>query len=81
LHYGSDMTANLYGAIVAWTVCFVVTIAVSQVTRRKPESELVGLVYGLTPVQAETAQSWIVRPTTMAWGVLVLALLLNIWFW
>jgi len=81
LHYGSDMTANFYGAIVAWSVCFVVTIAVSFVTRRKPEKELVGLVYGLTPKEPEPVRSWMARPSTMAWGVMILALLLNLWFW
>jgi len=43
--YGSDMTANFYGAICAWTVCFLVTVGVSCVTRRKPLEELAGLVY------------------------------------
>ena len=45
LPYGSDMTANFYGALSAWCVCFLVTAAVSAVTPRKPIAELVGLVY------------------------------------
>jgi SSS family solute:Na+ symporter len=81
LHYGSDMTANFYGAIVAWTMCFLVTIVVSFATRQKPESALAGLVYGLTPREPERARSWITRPSTMAWAVLLLVVLLNIWFW
>jgi SSS family solute:Na+ symporter len=81
LHYGSDMTANFYGAIVAWTVCFLVTIVVSFGTRQKADSELVGLVYSLTPRQSESAHAWVARPSTLAWGIILLAILLNVWFW
>jgi len=52
LPYGSDMTANFYGAICAWTVCFLVTAGVSLVTRRKPAQELVGLVHS-SPARAD----------------------------
>jgi SSS family solute:Na+ symporter len=45
LPYGSDMAANFYGAICAWSVCFLVTAGVSVVTQRKPVAELAGLVY------------------------------------
>jgi len=45
LPYGSDMAANFYGAMCAWSVCFMVTSTVSLVTRRKPAAELAGLVY------------------------------------
>ncbi len=48
LPYGSDMTANFYGAICAWSVCFLVTAVVSCVTPRKPAEDLVGLVYSST---------------------------------
>jgi SSS family solute:Na+ symporter len=33
LKYGSDMTASFYGAGVGWLTCFVITIAVSLVTK------------------------------------------------
>jgi SSS family solute:Na+ symporter len=49
LAYGSDMTANFYGAICAWTVCFLVTAGVSIVTPRKPMEGLSGLVYQAPP--------------------------------
>jgi SSS family solute:Na+ symporter len=45
LPYGSDMSANFYGAICSWTVCFLVTIGVSLITKRKPSQELAGLVH------------------------------------
>ncbi len=81
LHYRSDMTANFYGAIVAWTTCFSVTIVLSFWTCRKPEAQLVGLVYGLTPRQADTTRRRLARPATLAWVVLLLTVLLNLWFW
>ena len=45
VHYGSDMTANFYGAAIGWGVCFAVTSAVSLFTARKPEAELALLVH------------------------------------
>ena len=45
LRYGSEMTANFYGAICGWSACFVVTIVVSLFTPRRPAEELAGLVY------------------------------------
>jgi SSS family solute:Na+ symporter len=81
LHYGSDMTANFYGAIAAWTVCFVITILVSLVTAQKPDKELTGLVYSLTPKAPEPVRSWYARPNVFAVVVLLLALALNLWFW
>jgi SSS family solute:Na+ symporter len=49
LPYGSDMTANFYGAMCAWAVCFLVTAGVSRMTRRKPVAELEGFVYQSNP--------------------------------
>ena len=47
------MAQNFWTAIWAWTVCFVVTIAVSLATSPKPDEELKGLVYGLTPHESD----------------------------
>ncbi len=63
--FPSSMAQNFWVAIMAWSVCFVVTIAVSAMGKARPESELVGLVYGCTPHQAEEAQ-WYRRPATLA---------------
>ena len=57
--YGSDMTANFYGAICAWTVCFVVTVGVSGVTRRKPLEELAGLVYEPQEAGSNSKMPWV----------------------
>ena len=54
LPYGSDMTANFYGAMCAWVVCFVVTVGVSLATRRKPAEALEGLVYQSRPKPEST---------------------------
>jgi solute:Na+ symporter, SSS family len=43
--YGSDMSANFYGAICGWSVCFLVTCGVSLFTRPRNRAELKGLVY------------------------------------
>jgi len=43
--YGSDMSANFYGAILAWTSCFLVTAFLSKVTPVKSRDELADLTY------------------------------------
>ena len=77
LHYSSDMAANFYGAIYAWTTCFVLTIAISLITKPRPAKELVGLVYSETEKPRHGALPWIERPAT--WAILVgaIALALN----
>ena len=59
LRYGSDMSANFYGAICAWIACFVVTAVVSAGTSRKPEQELRGLVYSRTDGHGGVRKTWI----------------------
>ena len=81
IHYPSDMAANFYGAIWAWSVCFLVTVAVSLVTARKKDEELVGLVYALTAVPRNPDIPWHERPGVLAIGVLAVAVVLNIIFW
>jgi SSS family solute:Na+ symporter len=78
--YRSELGQTFWTAIVAWTTCFVVTIVVSLLTRPRPEAELAGLVYSLTPKQQDADLAWYKRPTTLAAVVLTLALLLNIIF-
>jgi SSS family solute:Na+ symporter len=78
--YPSDMAQNFWGAIVAWTTCFVLTIAVSLVTRPRDKQELVGLVYSLTPKQSEGRLAWFRRPAVLAVIVLAISVLLNVYF-
>ncbi len=77
--YRSELAQTFWTAIVAWTVCFVVTIAVSLATRPRPDAELSGLVYALTPKPVEDVGFW-QRPTTLAVLVLTATVLLNIIF-
>ncbi len=80
--YPSEMAQNFWTAIVAWTACFVATIAISLVTRRgKSDEELTGLVYALTPRQTDAGLTWYQRPATLGLAVLGLTLVLNIIFW
>ena len=65
-HYPSDMAQNFWTAIFAFTINLVVTVAVSLVTEPYPESQLVGLVYSLTPKPVETHLSWYQKPATLA---------------
>ncbi len=78
--YPSSMAQNFWTAIWAWVICFFVTIAISVVTRPRPEKELVGLVYSLTERPSEGHLPWYQRPASLAVGVLVLALVLNLIF-
>jgi SSS family solute:Na+ symporter len=79
--YASDMAQNFWGAIWAWTVCFLVTIAVSVATAAKADSDLKGLVYGLTPHESDAGLPWHRRPAALALVVIVLLAGLNVLFW
>jgi SSS family solute:Na+ symporter len=79
--YRSDMTANFFGAIAAWTVCFLVTIGVSLLTRAKPFLELEGLVYSVTPQPPGSRRFNLANPRVAAILVLAAAAALNLWFW
>ena len=79
--YPSDMAQNFWGAIVAWSSCFLLTIAISVVTTPRDEKDLVGLVYSLTPKQSSTGLEWYRRPVVLGVIVLVLSTVLNVYFW
>jgi solute:Na+ symporter, SSS family len=80
--YHSEMALNFYGAICAWTTCFVVTIIVSLVTsRNKSDEELCGLVYSLTPKVKEHGVPWYKQPAALGIVVLIAAIALNLIFW
>jgi SSS family solute:Na+ symporter len=78
--------ASFVGAGVAFVVDIVVSVVVSLATRPKPEAELAGLVYSLTPkaqLQASTSgedAGWYRRPGLLAGIALVLVVVLNIVF-
>jgi SSS family solute:Na+ symporter len=79
-HYPSDMAQNFWTAIFAFSVNFLVTIAISLITKPRPEPELVGLVYSLTPKPVEGHLSWYQKPATLAVAVLAILVVLNLVF-
>ncbi len=78
--YPSEMAQNFWTAIFAWTTCFVITIAVSLITRPREDKQLVGLVYSLTERPKEEHAHWYQRPVALALVVLSATVLLNIIF-
>src|SRR6267154_2001869 len=79
-HYPSDMAQNFWTAIFAFSVNLIVTVAVSLITTPRPEPELVGLVYSLTPKPVEGHLSWYQKPATLAVAVLAILIVLNLVF-
>jgi solute:Na+ symporter, SSS family len=80
--YPSEMAQNFWTAIFAWSVCFISSSAISLLTQRtKPDEELVGLVYSLTPKPKEEALLWYQRPGFLVLLILGLSLALNLLFW
>lgn len=80
--YGSVMAGNFWRSALAWVVCFLVTIAISFVTKPKPEEELEGLVWGKPKeTVSAAAEPWYKRPTVLAVIVLAFTLVCNILFW
>ncbi|MDG3005826.1 sodium:solute symporter family protein [Paludisphaera mucosa] len=78
--YRNEMAQNFWTAIWAWSVCFVVTIVVSFLTKPRKEEELVGLVYSLTKHDVDEHLAWWKRPAVLGVVVLLMTLGLNIIF-
>lgn len=53
--YPSDMAQNFWTAIFSFGVNLLVTYVISLMTKPKAEEELVGLVYSLTPITADSS--------------------------
>ncbi|SMD20260.1 sodium:solute symporter family protein [Kibdelosporangium aridum] len=83
----SSQGPSFVGAGVAFVVDILVSVIVSLRTRPKPDEELTGLVWSLTPRESRKHGSegedsgWYRKPAVLAGGVLVLTLVLNIIFW
>ncbi|MFD8493441.1 sodium:solute symporter family protein [Amycolatopsis sp. NPDC059657] len=77
---------SFVAAGVAFAVDILVSVAVSLATKPKPDSELVGLVYSLTPKDSlkhdDTGENsgWYRKPALLAGIVLVITIVLNIAF-
>ena len=79
--HARDMAENMYRALWSWLVCVLVTIVVSLLTKPKPDSELKGLVYGVTEIPSESYVTVLHRPWFWAAVVGVLFVAVNIAFW
>jgi len=80
--FHSEMGQNFWMAIVAWTTCFVLTIAISlATTANKTDQQLTGLVYSLTPRPKSENEPWYKQPVTVGVLVLIATVLLNFIFW
>jgi SSS family solute:Na+ symporter len=79
--YAKDMAENMFRALWSGLICAIVTVIVSYMTAPKPDSELVGLVYGCTDIPSEGHLPVYQRPAF--WAVVVGAafIILQIVFW
>lgn len=80
LTYPSELAQTFWTATAAFTTCLVVTIVVSMITRPRPDEELKGLVYSLTPRPTEGHLTWVQKPSTFAIAVLAMTAVLNVIF-
>jgi SSS family solute:Na+ symporter len=78
--------ASFVGAGAAFVVDILISVLVSMATKAKPEEELVGLVYSLTPKEQRTEVAvagdggWYRKPVLLAGISLALTIVLNIIF-
>ncbi|HEY0500066.1 MAG TPA: sodium:solute symporter family protein [Kutzneria sp.] len=83
----SGQGASFVAASAAFIMDIAISVLVTLVTAPKPDSELVGLVWSLTPRDSlrhsDTGENagWYRKPVVLGAGVLVLAAVLNIIFW
>lgn len=75
---GTSQAFNI--AWISFLVCVVVTLVISLITKPKPEEELVGLVYSLTPKQTDSNKKWYKNPLWMGVAVLIVTIVFNIIF-
>jgi SSS family solute:Na+ symporter len=79
--YPSEMAQNFWTAIIAWSVCFLVTVIVSLVGPAPDRRNLEGLAYGATPKIASPETPWWSKPVVLGAAVLTTTLVLNAIFW
>jgi len=86
INLGTPQAAAFWGAGVAFIADAVVTVAVSLVTQPKPDAQLRGLVWSLTPKRLRSPArergdlGWYKSPVVVGGAVLVACLILNIVF-
>jgi SSS family solute:Na+ symporter len=79
--FGSVMAGNIWRAWWAWLVCFLVTIAISMMTKPKERKDLKGIVYGtIERGQIKASLPWYRRPIFWAVGIVICLAVVNILF-
>ncbi|MGB0008083.1 MAG: Na+/galactose cotransporter, partial [Candidatus Sulfotelmatobacter sp.] len=79
--HAKGLAQDMYQALWSFITCVLVTVIVSLATKPIPESQLTGLVYGLTDVPSVGNLPWYQKPIFWAGVVTIVFVLLNIIFW
>lgn len=80
--YPVELAQNFWSAILSCFTSAGFAIGISLLTaQRKPRSELVGLVYALTPRDCLSGIAWYQRPAVLSGAVIGLATALSVIFW
>ena len=79
--HAKGLAQDMYQALWSFITCVVVTVVVSLATKPIPESQLTGLVYGLTKVPSVGKLPLYQRPIFWAGVVSLVFIALNIIFW
>jgi solute:Na+ symporter, SSS family len=85
ISFGSPIAADFWGAGVAFITDAIVTVAVSLFTQPRPDRDLRGLVWSLTPKEDREVTTgrdklWWRNPYVLAGGAIVIIVILNIVF-
>jgi SSS family solute:Na+ symporter len=78
--HAKALAQDMYQALWSFVVCVIVTVVVSLATKAKTDSELEGLVYGLTKVPSVGNVAIYQKPLFWAGIVVVIFFALNIYF-
>src|SRR6059036_2044313 len=79
--HAKALAQDMYQALWSFIVCVVVTVVVSMLTKPAPDSELEGLVYGVTAIPQEAEAPIYHRPAFWAVVVGAVFVVLNILVW
>jgi solute:Na+ symporter, SSS family len=79
--HAKALAQDMYQALWSFLVCVVVTVVISLATKPRPDSELKGLVYGLTEIPSVGEVPLYEKPLFWAAVVTVIFFVLNILFW
>jgi SSS family solute:Na+ symporter len=83
IDFASDLAADFWGAIVAFSADVIVTVVVSLATKPRPVEELDGLVWGMAAEEPEPTKAervWWRQPRVLAGIALAMVVVLNIVF-